>query len=62
MYATAIDGATLTVLRAQEGTVAQAFLGGDFAFNGPTAAQMVFASTNSLAQATVGSTRNARMT
>ena len=39
VYATAIAGATLTVLRAQEGTSALAWLTGDFVFNGPTAGQ-----------------------
>ena len=47
MYVTAIAGATITVTRAQEGTVPQSWLGGDFAFSGVTAAQMVFAATNS---------------
>jgi hypothetical protein len=40
VYATAITGATLTVLRAQEGTSALAWLVGDFAYNPPTAGQM----------------------
>lgn len=39
LYATAISGATLTVLRAQEGTAALSWLTGDFAFSGPTAGQ-----------------------
>lgn len=40
VYATAISGATVTVLRAQEGTSAKAWLTGDFCFSGPTAGQM----------------------
>lgn len=40
VYVTAISGATLTVLRGQEGTAAKAWLTGDFAFSGPTAGQM----------------------
>ncbi len=36
-YATAISGANLTVLRAQEGTVAQNWSVGDYAFAAPTA-------------------------
>lgn len=39
VYATAITGATLTVLRAQEGTSALAWLVGDYAYSGPTAGQ-----------------------
>jgi hypothetical protein len=39
VYATARTGATLTVLRAQEGTAALAWLTGDFAFSPPTAGQ-----------------------
>jgi hypothetical protein len=41
VYATAITGATLTVLRGQEGTSALAWLTGDFAFSPPTAGQML---------------------
>ena len=37
VYVTAISGAVLTVLRGQEGTTAQSWLAGDFAFTGPTA-------------------------
>lgn len=40
VYVTAISGATLTVLRAQEGTAALAWLTGDYTFSGPTAGQM----------------------
>lgn len=40
VYATAISGATLTVLRGQEGTSALAWLTGDYAFSPPTAGQM----------------------
>lgn len=40
VYATAVSGATLTVIRAQEGTAAHAWATGDFAFSGPTAGQM----------------------
>jgi hypothetical protein len=40
VYVTAISGATLTVLRGQEGTAAKAWLTGDYAFSGPTAGQM----------------------
>lgn len=40
VYATAITGATLTVVRGQEGTSALAWLTGDFAFSPPTAGQM----------------------
>jgi hypothetical protein len=40
VYATAITGATLTVLRAQEGTAALAWLTGDYAYSPPTAGQM----------------------
>lgn len=39
VYATAIAGATLTVLRGQEGTAALAWLVGDFAYSPPTAGQ-----------------------
>jgi hypothetical protein len=39
MYATARTGATLTVLRAQEGTAALSWLTGDFVFSPPTAGQ-----------------------
>lgn len=39
VYATAITGATLTVLRAQEGTAALAWLTGDFSYSPPTAGQ-----------------------
>lgn len=39
MYATAVSGATLTVLRAQEGTAALSWLVGDYAFSGPTKGQ-----------------------
>ena len=39
VYATAITGATLTVVRAQEGTSALAWLVGDFVYNGPTKGQ-----------------------
>jgi hypothetical protein len=49
VYATAITGATLTVLRAQEGTAALAWLTGDFAYSPPTAGQQ--ASFGQLAQA-----------
>ena len=37
VYVTAISGTTLTVLRAQEGTSAQNWSSGDYAFTGPTA-------------------------
>lgn len=40
VYATAITGATLTVSRAQEGTLALAWLVGDYAYSPPTAGQM----------------------
>jgi hypothetical protein len=40
VYATAITGATLTVLRGQEGTSALAWLVGDYAYSPPTAGQM----------------------
>ena len=40
VYATAISGSTLTVLRAQEGTVALSWLAGDYAYSPPTAGQM----------------------
>ena len=40
VYVTAISGATLTVIRAQEGTSAQTWLTGNAAFSGPTAGQM----------------------
>lgn len=40
VYATAVSGATLTVVRGQEGTSAQAWLLGDFIYSGPTAGQM----------------------
>ncbi len=39
-YATAISGNTLNVLRGQEGTVAQSWLVGDYAFSTVTAGQM----------------------
>jgi hypothetical protein len=40
VYATARTGATLTVLRAQEGTAALSWLTGDYAYSPPTAGQM----------------------
>ncbi|MBJ9694100.1 hypothetical protein [Burkholderia cenocepacia] len=40
MYATAISGATLTVLRGQEGTTPLAWQAGDFAYCSPTMGQM----------------------
>jgi hypothetical protein len=40
VYCTARSGDTLTVLRAQEGTSAQSWVIGDFAYNGPTSGQM----------------------
>ena len=40
VYVTAISGATLTVVRAQEGTTALSWLVGDYVFSGPTAGQM----------------------
>jgi|SRR6185437_6899610 len=40
VYATAVSGATLTVVRGQEGTSASAWLAGDYVFSGPTAGQM----------------------
>ena len=40
MYATAVSGSTLTVLRAQEGTAAQSWLVGDYIFSAPTAGEM----------------------
>lgn len=40
VYVTAISGATLTVVRGQEGTSAQTWLTGDLVFSGPTAGQM----------------------
>lgn len=41
MYATAVSGATLTVIRGQEGTTAQSWNTGDFAFScGSTAGQL----------------------
>lgn len=40
MYATAISGNTLTVIRGQEGTGAQSWLVGDLVYSGPTAGQM----------------------
>ena len=40
VYATAITGSTLTVLRAQEGTAALSWLVGDYVYSGPTAGQM----------------------
>jgi hypothetical protein len=39
LYATARTGATLTVLRAQEGTAALSWLTGDYAYSAPTAGQ-----------------------
>lgn len=39
VYATAITGATLTVLRAQEGTAALAWLTGDFSYSPPSSGQ-----------------------
>jgi len=41
VYATAITGATLTVLRGQDGTSALAWLANDLAFSPPTAGQML---------------------
>lgn len=41
VYATAITGATLTVLRGQDGTSPLAWLANDFAFSPPTAGQML---------------------
>ncbi len=40
MYATAISGATLTVLRGQENTAALAWSAGDFAYSAPSMGQM----------------------
>ena len=40
VYASAITGSTLTVLRAQEGTTALSWLVGDYVYSGPTAGQM----------------------
>lgn len=40
MYATAISGSTLTVVRAQEGTTALSWLTGDYIYSAPTAGQM----------------------
>ncbi len=40
VYATAVSGANLTVLRAQEGTSAGTWAIGDYVFCGPTAGQM----------------------
>lgn len=40
LYATAISGATLTVLRGQEGTAALSWATGDFAYSAPTMGQM----------------------
>lgn len=40
VYVTAISGAVLTVQRGQEGTTAQTWAIGDYAFSGPTAGQM----------------------
>jgi hypothetical protein len=40
LYVTAITGATLTVLRAQEGTTALSWLVGDYVYSPPTAGQM----------------------
>ncbi|HQT62195.1 hypothetical protein [Acidiphilium sp.] len=40
VYATAVSGANLTVVRAQEGTSAGTWAIGDFVFSGPTAGQM----------------------
>ncbi|HXS04877.1 MAG TPA: hypothetical protein VN731_10400 [Rhodanobacter sp.] len=40
LYATAITGATLTVMRAQESTTALSWSTGDVVFSGPTAGQM----------------------
>lgn len=40
VYATAVSGATLTVLRGQEGTAALSWLVGDYAFSPVTAGQM----------------------
>lgn len=40
VYATAITGTTLTVVRGQDGTTAQAWAVGDYAYSGPTADQM----------------------
>lgn len=46
VYATAITGTTLTVIRAQEGTAALSWSTGDFAFNGVTAGQMISGAKN----------------
>jgi hypothetical protein len=40
VYATAVTGSTLTVVRAQEGTAALSWLVGDFVYSAPTAGQM----------------------
>lgn len=40
VYATAITGTTLTVVRGQEGTTAQSWATGDYAYSGVTAGQM----------------------
>src|SRR6185437_3677752 len=49
LYATAITGSTLTVLRAQEGTTALSWSTGDIVFSGPTAGQMQSFSSPNLA-------------
>lgn len=48
VYATAITGTTLTVVRGQEGTTAQAWAVGDYAYSGVTAGQMQGVSSGSL--------------
>lgn len=48
VYVTAISGATLTVVRAQEGTASLSWATGDFAFSGPTAGQMQSATSGNL--------------
>ena len=40
VYATAVSGATVTIVRAQEGTAALAWLAGDYIYSGVTAGQM----------------------
>jgi hypothetical protein len=54
VYVTAISGATLTVVRGQEGTAAQAWLTGDIAYSGPTAGQMANFSQGSTSGVTPG--------
>ncbi|MHB1659858.1 MAG: hypothetical protein ACYCRF_11235 [Acidithiobacillus sp.] len=53
VYVTAISGAVLTVERNQEGTAAQSWLTGDYAFSGPTSGTVSLVSGSAVAGSAV---------